>query len=138
MSCIQWCVGVFSATFDRGGCLQFRDLEFFIPFDSLLCFFSIANRSLKLCLHQTGSAGTGVMFNENGDAPGRYDIFQYQLSNVSSPGYKVIGQWTNHLRLNVNSFSLIHLRYNYNYIYNWGNWGKRQACLCPKVTKSEI
>ncbi|KAI4827099.1 hypothetical protein KUCAC02_030523 [Chaenocephalus aceratus] len=47
-----------------------------------------------------GSAGTGVMFNENGDAPGRYDIFQYQLSNVSNPGYKVIGQWTNHLRLN--------------------------------------
>ncbi|KAF7656859.1 hypothetical protein LDENG_00034670 [Lucifuga dentata] len=47
-----------------------------------------------------GSTGTGVMFNENGDAPGRYDIFQYQLSNVSSPGYKDIGQWTNHLRLN--------------------------------------
>lgn len=51
---------------------------------------------------KTGSAGTGVMFNENGDAPGRYDIFQYQLSNVSTPGYRVIGQWTNHLRLNVN------------------------------------
>uniref|UniRef100_A0A8C7XBK8 Glutamate receptor, metabotropic 6b n=1 Tax=Oryzias sinensis TaxID=183150 RepID=A0A8C7XBK8_9TELE len=48
-----------------------------------------------------GSAGTGVMFNENGDAPGRYDIFQYQMSNISNPGYKVIGQWTNHLRLNV-------------------------------------
>uniref|UniRef100_A0A3B4BA53 G-protein coupled receptors family 3 profile domain-containing protein n=1 Tax=Periophthalmus magnuspinnatus TaxID=409849 RepID=A0A3B4BA53_9GOBI len=47
-----------------------------------------------------GSAGTGVMFNENGDAPGRYDIFQYQMSNVSIPGYKNIGQWTNHLRLN--------------------------------------
>uniref|UniRef100_A0A671TD61 Metabotropic glutamate receptor 6-like n=1 Tax=Sinocyclocheilus anshuiensis TaxID=1608454 RepID=A0A671TD61_9TELE len=47
-----------------------------------------------------GSAGTGVMFNENGDAPGRYDIFQYQLSNTTNPGYKVIGQWTNHLRLN--------------------------------------
>ncbi|CAG5984105.1 unnamed protein product, partial [Menidia menidia] len=48
-----------------------------------------------------GSAGTGVMFNENGDAPGRYDIFQYQMSNVSNPGYRVIGQWTNHLRINV-------------------------------------
>uniref|UniRef100_A0A8C2EET2 Glutamate receptor, metabotropic 6b n=1 Tax=Cyprinus carpio TaxID=7962 RepID=A0A8C2EET2_CYPCA len=48
-----------------------------------------------------GSAGTGVMFNENGDAPGRYDIFQYQLSNTTNPGYKIIGQWTNHLRLNV-------------------------------------
>ncbi|XP_026858838.2 glutamate receptor, metabotropic 6b [Electrophorus electricus] len=47
-----------------------------------------------------GSAGTGVMFNENGDAPGRYDIFQYQMSNSTIAGYKVIGQWTNHLRLN--------------------------------------
>lgn len=52
------------------------------------------------------------MFNENGDAPGRYDIFQYQLSNVSNPGYKVIGQWTNHLRLNVNICFSVHLRYN--------------------------
>lgn len=50
----------------------------------------------------TGSAGTGVLFNENGDAPGRYDIFQYQMTNISIPGYKAIGQWTNHLRLNVN------------------------------------
>ncbi|MGH0153801.1 UNVERIFIED_CONTAM: hypothetical protein FKN15_025093 [Acipenser sinensis] len=48
-----------------------------------------------------GSSGTTVMFNENGDAPGRYDIFQYQFSNTSAPGYRVIGQWTNHLRLNV-------------------------------------
>ncbi|XP_076863277.1 glutamate receptor, metabotropic 6b [Brachyhypopomus gauderio] len=46
-----------------------------------------------------GSAGTGVTFNEDGDAPGRYDIFQYQFSNSTSPGYKVIGQWTNYLRL---------------------------------------
>ncbi|XP_041955224.1 glutamate receptor, metabotropic 6a [Alosa sapidissima] len=48
-----------------------------------------------------GSAGTGVLFNENGDAPGRYDIFQYQMTNITSPGYKAIGQWTNHLRLNL-------------------------------------
>uniref|UniRef100_A0A4W5LTQ1 Glutamate receptor, metabotropic 6b n=1 Tax=Hucho hucho TaxID=62062 RepID=A0A4W5LTQ1_9TELE len=47
-----------------------------------------------------GSAGTGVMFNENGDAPGRYDIFQFQLSNTTNPGYRCIGQWTNNLRLN--------------------------------------
>ncbi|XP_062842317.1 glutamate receptor, metabotropic 6b, partial [Trichomycterus rosablanca] len=47
-----------------------------------------------------GSAGTPVMFNENGDAPGCYDIFQYQLSNTTNPGYKIIGQWTNHLHLN--------------------------------------
>uniref|UniRef100_A0A4W5LWY0 Glutamate receptor, metabotropic 6b n=1 Tax=Hucho hucho TaxID=62062 RepID=A0A4W5LWY0_9TELE len=49
-----------------------------------------------------GDAGTGVMFNENGDAPGRYDIFQFQLSNTTNPGYRCIGQWTNNLRLNVN------------------------------------
>ncbi|XP_043936631.1 metabotropic glutamate receptor 6-like [Protopterus annectens] len=48
-----------------------------------------------------GSAGTPVMFNENGDAPGRYDIFQYQMTNTTSAGYKVIGQWTDQLRLNM-------------------------------------
>ncbi|XP_038603647.1 metabotropic glutamate receptor 6-like [Tachyglossus aculeatus] len=47
-----------------------------------------------------GSAGTPVMFNENGDAPGRYDIFQFQLTNGSAPGYHAIGQWTGFLRLN--------------------------------------
>lgn len=49
----------------------------------------------------TGSAGTGVLFNENGDAPGRYDIFQFQMTNRSHAGYRGIGQWTNNLRLNV-------------------------------------
>ncbi|XP_013923206.1 PREDICTED: metabotropic glutamate receptor 6 [Thamnophis sirtalis] len=49
----------------------------------------------------TGSAGTPVMFNENGDAPGRYDIFQYQLTNTTVPGYKAIGQWAEYLRLNI-------------------------------------
>ncbi|XP_047227809.1 glutamate receptor, metabotropic 6a [Girardinichthys multiradiatus] len=48
-----------------------------------------------------GSAGTSVLFNENGDAPGRYDIFQFQMTNHSHPGYHVIGQWTNNLRLNL-------------------------------------
>ncbi|XP_067384323.1 glutamate receptor, metabotropic 6a [Channa argus] len=48
-----------------------------------------------------GSAGTSVLFNENGDAPGRYDIFQFQMTNHSHPGYRVIGQWTNNLRLSV-------------------------------------
>ncbi|XP_010116939.1 PREDICTED: metabotropic glutamate receptor 8, partial [Chlamydotis macqueenii] len=48
----------------------------------------------------SGSAGTPVIFNENGDAPGRYDIFQYQITNKSTE-YKVIGQWTNQLHLNV-------------------------------------
>ncbi|XP_026857668.2 metabotropic glutamate receptor 7 isoform X2 [Electrophorus electricus] len=48
-----------------------------------------------------GSAGTSVTFNHNGDAPGRYDLFQYQMNNNSSPGYRVIGQWTETLQLNV-------------------------------------
>nr|XP_028575168.1 metabotropic glutamate receptor 7 isoform X3 [Podarcis muralis] len=48
-----------------------------------------------------GSAGTPVMFNKNGDAPGRYDIFQYQATNTSAPGYHLIGQWTDDLQLNV-------------------------------------
>uniref|UniRef100_A0A8C9YRN0 Glutamate metabotropic receptor 8 n=1 Tax=Sander lucioperca TaxID=283035 RepID=A0A8C9YRN0_SANLU len=46
-----------------------------------------------------GSAGTPVVFNENGDAPGRYDIFQYQRTNRSTAEYKVIGSWTNKLHL---------------------------------------
>ncbi|XP_070594370.1 metabotropic glutamate receptor 7 isoform X1 [Erythrolamprus reginae] len=48
-----------------------------------------------------GSAGTPVMFNRNGDAPGRYDIFQYQTTNTSMPGYHLIGQWTDDLQLNM-------------------------------------
>ncbi|KPP73331.1 hypothetical protein Z043_107592 [Scleropages formosus] len=50
-----------------------------------------------------GSAGTPVVFNENGDAPGRYDIFQYQITNKSTAEYKVIGQWTNELHLNMDA-----------------------------------
>lgn len=43
------------------------------------------------------------MFNENGDAPGRYDIFQYQAANGSagSGGYQAVGQWAENLRLDV-------------------------------------
>ncbi|ERE68040.1 metabotropic glutamate receptor [Cricetulus griseus] len=50
-----------------------------------------------------GSAGTPVMFNENGDAPGRYDIFQYQATNgsASSGGYQAVGQWAEALRLDM-------------------------------------
>lgn len=42
-----------------------------------------------------------MVFNENGDAPGRYDIFQYQINNRSTPEYRVIGSWTNKLHLSV-------------------------------------
>ncbi|XP_006874530.1 PREDICTED: metabotropic glutamate receptor 6 [Chrysochloris asiatica] len=50
-----------------------------------------------------GSAGTPVMFNEKGDAPGRYDIFQYQVVNgsTSSSGYQAVGQWAEILRLDM-------------------------------------
>ncbi|XP_069387187.1 metabotropic glutamate receptor 7 isoform X3 [Paralichthys olivaceus] len=48
-----------------------------------------------------GSAGTAVTFNRNGDAPGRYDLFQYQWSNVTGRGYRVIGQWTESLQINI-------------------------------------
>ncbi|XP_051837311.1 metabotropic glutamate receptor 7 isoform X4 [Antechinus flavipes] len=48
-----------------------------------------------------GSAGTPVTFNKNGDAPGRYDIFQYQITNTTNPGYRLIGQWTDELQLNL-------------------------------------
>lgn len=41
------------------------------------------------------------MFNKNGDAPGRYDIFQFHSSNTSTPGYRLVGQWTDDLQLNV-------------------------------------
>lgn len=43
------------------------------------------------------------MFNKNGDAPGRYDIFQYQTTNTTNPGYRLIGQWADKLQLNVSS-----------------------------------
>ncbi|NXN92909.1 GRM7 protein, partial [Rhinopomastus cyanomelas] len=48
-----------------------------------------------------GSAGTPVMFNKNGDAPGRYDIFQFHTTNTSTPGYRLVGQWTDDLQLNI-------------------------------------
>uniref|UniRef100_A0A9J7Y4W4 G-protein coupled receptors family 3 profile domain-containing protein n=2 Tax=Cyprinus carpio TaxID=7962 RepID=A0A9J7Y4W4_CYPCA len=48
-----------------------------------------------------GSAGTSVTFNRNGDAPGRYDLFQYQMNINNTLGYKVIGQWTETLQLHI-------------------------------------
>ncbi|KAG8002598.1 Metabotropic glutamate receptor 7, partial [Nibea albiflora] len=46
-----------------------------------------------------GDAGTSVVFNKNGDAPGRYDLFQFQMTNSSTPEYKVVGQWVETLQL---------------------------------------
>ncbi|KAM9408880.1 metabotropic glutamate receptor 7 [Pholidichthys leucotaenia] len=48
-----------------------------------------------------GSAGTPVTFNRNGDAPGRYDLFQYQWNNITGHGYRAIGQWMDTLQLNI-------------------------------------
>uniref|UniRef100_A0A8C6UF32 Glutamate metabotropic receptor 7 n=1 Tax=Neogobius melanostomus TaxID=47308 RepID=A0A8C6UF32_9GOBI len=48
-----------------------------------------------------GSANTSVVFNKNGDAPGRYDLFQFQMTNSSMPEYKVVGQWVETLQLRV-------------------------------------
>nr|XP_045013599.1 metabotropic glutamate receptor 4 isoform X3 [Jaculus jaculus] len=45
-----------------------------------------------------GIAGNPVTFSENGDAPGRYDIYQYQLRNGSAE-YKAVGSWTDQLHL---------------------------------------
>lgn len=42
-----------------------------------------------------------MTFNQNGDAPGRYDLFQYQWNNGTGPGYRVIGQWRDSLQLSV-------------------------------------
>uniref|UniRef100_A0A8V5GTV1 Uncharacterized protein n=1 Tax=Melopsittacus undulatus TaxID=13146 RepID=A0A8V5GTV1_MELUD len=50
----------------------------------------------------SGSAGTPVSFNENGDAPGRYDIFQFQGANGSG-SYRTVGQWVQGLHLQVDA-----------------------------------
>lgn len=42
-----------------------------------------------------------MSFNRKGDAPGRYDLLQYQWNNQSGRGYRRIGQWTESLQLNV-------------------------------------
>ncbi|XP_041048474.1 metabotropic glutamate receptor 7-like isoform X2 [Carcharodon carcharias] len=52
-------------------------------------------------IHFNGSAGTPVMFDDKGDAPGRYDIFQYQLVGNNTWDYRRIGQWTDQLHLNM-------------------------------------
>ncbi|XP_039655790.1 metabotropic glutamate receptor 4-like isoform X1 [Perca fluviatilis] len=49
----------------------------------------------------TGIAGTPVVFNVNGDAPGRYEIYQYQIVNNITE-YKIIGHWTDQLHLDTN------------------------------------
>lgn len=68
-------------------------------------------------MSSSGSAGTPVMFNKNGDAPGRYDIFQYQTTNTTNPGYRLIGQWTDELQLNVST----NCSSPFAYVMNWAD-----------------
>ncbi|XP_060913546.1 metabotropic glutamate receptor 4-like [Labrus mixtus] len=49
----------------------------------------------------SGIAVTPVVFNVNGDAPGRYEIYQYQITSNSTE-YKIIGHWTDQLYLDTN------------------------------------
>ncbi|XP_075883231.1 metabotropic glutamate receptor 7-like [Nelusetta ayraudi] len=63
---------------------------------------SVEGKTLLKYIRNTsfnGSAGTSVVFNKNGDAPGRYDLFQFQLTNSSAPEYKPVGQWVETLQL---------------------------------------
>lgn len=60
-----------------------------------LLFFQMCCFFLSL-----GIAGTPVVFNMNGDAPGRYEIYQYQITNTTTE-YKIIGHWTDQLHLDV-------------------------------------
>ena len=66
-------------------------------------FIDIQRHTFSLCVHfllSSGIAGTPVVFNVNGDAPGRYEIYQYQITN-NTMEYKIIGHWTDHLHLDV-------------------------------------
>lgn len=58
----------------------------------------------------TGSGGNWVSFNRKGDAPGRYNLLQYQWNNQSGWGYHLIGQWTESLQLNVSLSLFLILR----------------------------
>ncbi|XP_051562392.1 metabotropic glutamate receptor 4-like [Myxocyprinus asiaticus] len=63
------------------------------PVDGTLLLKYIRNVKIS------GIAGNPVHFNENGDAPGRYDIYQYQINKTAE--YKIIGHWTDQLYLNM-------------------------------------
>uniref|UniRef100_A0A8D0G593 Glutamate metabotropic receptor 4 n=1 Tax=Sphenodon punctatus TaxID=8508 RepID=A0A8D0G593_SPHPU len=70
----------------------------------------------------SGIGGTPVTFNENGDAPGRYDIYQYQIQN-STAEYKVIGQWADSLNLKMD-------------LMHWPGGGKQlPSSICSQPCK---
>lgn len=60
-----------------------------------------------------GIAGIPVVFNVNGDAPGRYEIYQYQIRNNTTE-YKIIGHWTDQLHLDVRLFYTVYLIFHCN------------------------
>lgn len=87
-----------------------------------------------------GSAGTPVVFNHNGDAPGRYDIFQYQITNKSTAEYKVIGQWTNKLHLNVSEepFLLLMVKSIHAFMHLSSFFQSITMCACSDKIHSSI
>lgn len=65
-----------------------------LSFNKNCCFITLS------FIKSSGIAGTPVVFNVNGDAPGRYEIYQYHIMN-NSMEYKIIGHWTDQLYLDV-------------------------------------
>ncbi|XP_067129617.1 metabotropic glutamate receptor 3-like isoform X2 [Centruroides vittatus] len=45
--------------------------------------------------------GIIVRFNQDGDAPGNYHIYQYQKTGQDKYDYKVVGEWTESLQINM-------------------------------------
>lgn len=95
-----------------------------------------------------GSAGTSVLFNKNGDAPGRYDLFQFQMTNSSTPEYRVVGQWVETLHLKVRRgciqmyfcitrpdyFSIV----QQNVLYNWGKNRDKRIISISNVKRVDL
>nr|XP_032822592.1 metabotropic glutamate receptor 8-like [Petromyzon marinus]XP_032822593.1 metabotropic glutamate receptor 8-like [Petromyzon marinus] len=55
----------------------------------------------------TGCTGKPVTFNDNGDAPGRYNVYQYQASNALNAGFQLVGQWHRKLQMNMNALQWV-------------------------------
>lgn len=92
------CVVLVGHNLGRGPCFPLNKRA------AVACHTSVSHFSIPAAFsssHYAGSAGTSVVFNKNGDAPGRYDLFQFQMTNSSTPEYKMVGQWVETLQLRV-------------------------------------
>lgn len=76
-----------------------QELEFLL-YCSAFSKICPLKKTVIFSLSSSGIAGTPVVFNVNGDAPGRYEIYQYQITNNTTE-YKIIGHWTDQLHLDV-------------------------------------